>query len=190
MPSDEEMHLLQRFLCFALVAVPALAQTPPRARVVRPLMRADTAESAVKQAADQLGAERKIFERDIEVLAHLRAADAALADTMQPATAVQKAYEAVGKARSLPPEFLVMQGVIRAHQELETARRSPTNTDFGRLRSIIRDLALGPASRVAVRNALRLEDETLAWIKVQQLIADHLKVLTEIASQSLRAAEE
>jgi hypothetical protein len=176
-------------LSIATFAIPIVAQMTPRARVSRTTMSADGAESAVKQAAEQLVVSRKICERDIAVLTHLRAADDALADAIQPSNAVQKAYEEVVAAHRLGPEFFVMQGVIRAERALEDARRSPMTADFGRLRSILRDEAVGPASRVAVRDALRLEDEALAWLKVQQLIADHLRAISEISNQSLRAVE-
>jgi uncharacterized membrane-anchored protein len=185
------MHCFAIALSIAALAVPIAAQTPPP-RVVRAERSSQTsgvAEIAVKQASEQLVAIKKICERDIAVLAHLRAADDALADAMQPANAVQKAYEEVGAAKGLGPEFFVMQGVMRTERALEDARRSPMTADFGRLRSTLRDEAVGPASRVAVRDALRLEDEALAWLKVQQLIADHLRALSEISSQSLRAAE-
>jgi len=82
-----------------------------------------------------------------------------------------------------------MQGVVKSERALEDARRSPMTADFGRLRAILRDEAVGSASRVAVRDALRLEDETLAWLRVQQLIAEHLRSISEISNQSLRAAE-
>jgi hypothetical protein len=167
----------------------AFAQTSSRARVTRAAFFADGAEAAIKQAAEQLVAAKKPYERDVEVLRRLRSADDALSDTMQPSTAIQKAYEEVGEARRLAPEFVVMQALIAAHQTLEDARKSPGMADFGRLRGVVRD-ALGPASRVAVRNALRLQDETLAWLKVQQLIAEHLRSLSDIASNTLRAAEQ
>src|SRR6266403_753307 len=100
-------------LSIAILVSPIVAQTLPRARMPRPTMTAETAESAVKQAAEQLVGVKKICERDIGVLAHLRAADDALADAMQPTNAVQKAFEEVGAAKGLGPEFFVMQGVIR-----------------------------------------------------------------------------
>jgi len=157
-------------------------------------MSADAAEIAVKQAAEQLTIIKKICERDVDVLRHLRTADDALTDPMQPTNAVQKAYEEVDAAKSLAqspvPEFLVLQGVIRAEREVEGARRSPMTADFGHLRSVLRAEALGPASRVAVRDALRLQDEALAWLKVQQLIADHLRAIAEISNQTLRASEQ
>ncbi len=168
-----------------------LAQGPPKVvRPPRPSMSADAAEIAVKQAAEQLTIIKKICERDVDVLRHLRTADDALTDPMQPTNAVQKAYEEVDAAKSLNPEFLVYQGVIRAEREVEGARRSPMTADFGHLRSVLRTEALGPASRVAVRDALRLQDEALAWLKVQQLIADHLRAIAEISNQTLRASEQ
>lgn len=178
-------------LSLTILSLPLAAQVPPpRGRIMRPSsMLADTAESAVKQAAEQLVTLKKICDRDMEVLAHLRTADKALVDPMQPENAVQKAWEEVQAAIRLEPEFYVRQGVIRAKNEIEGARRSPASADFGHLRAVLRDQALGPASRVVVRNALRLEDEAVAWIKVQQLISDHLRVISEISSDSLRASE-
>ena len=177
-------------LLMAAVAGSIAAQPSPRGpRGPRPSQSADLAEGAVKMAMQQLVDSKKISERDIAVLTHLRAADDALADPMQPTNALQKAYEEVGAAKSLSPEFFVMQGVIKSERVLEDARRSPMTADFGHARSVLRDDAIGPASRVVVRNALRLEDETLAWLRVQQLIADHLRSLSEISNQSLRAAE-
>lgn len=166
------------------VTAPALAQRRPS----RPI-RADSAEAAIKQAAEQLAADKKIIERDLEVLRHLRIADAALADDMQRAAAIQKAFEAVAKAKSLGADFLVMQEIIRAERELESARRSPGTTDFGHLRNTVR-AGMGTASRVVVRNALRLEEETLSWLKIQQMIADHVRSLSEVTGDSLRAAEQ
>jgi hypothetical protein len=177
-------------LSLVTVAGSIAAQPSPRPmRGPRPSMTADIAEGAVKQAMQQLGEIKKISERDIGVLTHLRAADDALTDAMQPANAIQKAYEEVGAAKALGPEFFVMQGVIKSERVLEDARRSPMSADFGHTRSVLRDEALGPASRVAVRDALRLEDEMLAWLRVQQLIAEHLRSISEISNQSLRATE-
>jgi len=184
------MGRFRLILWIAVGALPLLAQTPTRVRTPRFPMRADMAEMAVKQAAEQLADEKKGFERDVAVLRHLRTADAALADSMQPENSLQKAFEEVTAAKSLGPDFLVAQGVIRVHHELENARRSPGATDFGHLRTVLRSEALVPASRVMVRNALRLEEETLSWLKVQQLIAEHLRTLSEISSTSLRASEE
>ncbi len=160
-------------------------------RVRRPVApgRAQSAEMAAKDAAQALAAVRKIYENDLVVLRHLRAADDALADPMQPNAAVQKAFEEVSAAEGLSSDFLVVDGVIHTRQALEEARRSPGTADFGRLRGILRDRALVPASRVAVRNAMALEEEIQAWIKVQVLIADHLRQLSELSSESLRASE-
>lgn len=180
-------------LSMATVALPLLAQgPPPRGRMVRPSMTADAAEAeaAVKQASERLVMAKKACDRDVDVLAHLRAADKALTDPMQPENAVQKAYEEVEAAKMAQPPFVVMQGVIRAERELEGARRSPVSTDFAHLRSVLRDEALGPASRVTVRDAAGLQDEARAWLRVQQLIGDHLRMLTEISSESLRASEQ
>jgi hypothetical protein len=176
-----------------LAATPALAQTrdrinrPPSGQRVTP--GANAAEMNVKLAMDQLANMKKMYDRDVEVLNHLRGADDALADNMQPSIALQKAYESVVKAHSLNPEFLVLQGVIKIEHELESARRSPVGADFGHLRGILRDDALGPASRVAERNALRLQEESLAWLRVQELISAHVRALTEIAGDSLRASQ-
>ncbi len=167
------------FLATPLLAQPAGRGGPQRAPV---------AESAVKQAAQQLAGEKRVFERDLEVMNHLRIADDALADNMQPSAALAKAFEHVEKARGLGADLLVMEGLIRIHRELESAKRSPATADFGRLRSVLRDDGLRPASRVVVRNALRLEEEVLAWIKVQELVSAHLRSLSEIAGDSLRAS--
>jgi hypothetical protein len=181
------------FLVLILAGASALAQQP-RDRVIRQPIRVGpgpgVAEAAVKQSMEQLASMRKMYERDIEVLNDLRGADDALADAMQPSIAIQKAYESVVRAHGRNPEFLVLQGVIKTEHELESARRSPIGADFGRLRSILRDEALGPASRLAARNSLRLQEETLAWLKVQDLIGAHMRALTEIAGESLRAAQK
>jgi len=181
------------FVVLMLLAAPLLAQTrerrPPVGYRTPPNLGAQSAEAAVKQAMEQLVTMKKVVDRDIEVLTHLRAADAALVDNMQPTVSIQKAYEEVEKAKALNPEFNVMQGVIKNERELEGARRSPIGADFGHLRTILRDEALGPASRVVVREALRLQEETAAWMKVQELIAAHVRALSDIASDSLRAAQ-
>jgi small-conductance mechanosensitive channel len=186
------MRKLFAALVLSLLGTSIVAQSPPRQRPTRPVApyAAQNAEAAIKQAMEQLASLKKSFDRDIEVLNHLQAADAALADAMQPANAIQKAYEHIVAAQALQPDFLVYQGVIRMQHELESARRSPAVADFGRLRSLLRDEALGPASRVAARNALRLQEETVAWLKVQELISAHLRVLSEIAGESLRAAQK
>lgn len=173
----------------ALLDMPVIGQEPPsrRSRAVSP--HTHGIEQAVKRAAERLANERKIFERDINVLRHLRAADDALADDMQPTAAIQKAYEQVDEAHRLEPPFVVQQGVIRIRQELESARRSPLSADFGRLRLLLREHALGPAARVAVANATRLQEETVAWTKIQELIAAHIRSLAEITGESLQASQ-
>ena len=166
-----------------------LAQSrPPSRQAMRVMPRAAQAEAALKQAMDMLGEERKAFERDLEVLKHIQAADAALTDPMQPSNAIQKAYDEIDKAKQLRPEFFVMQGVIKIANDLTEARRSPPSADFGRLRAVLQEHAEGPASRLVVSNALRLEEETLMWIKIQELIALHLKTLSELAGDSLRGS--
>ena len=174
------------------ISLPMLAQTPPPRRVIRPgpIPFVDNAESAIKQAADALANTKRIVDRDVAVVEHLRAADAALIDPMQPNNAVQKAYDEVNAAASPIPDFLVYQGIQKMQHELESARRSPMTADFPHLRSIMANDALGPARRVAVRDAIRIEDELLAWLRVQQMISDHVKTLSEISSQTLRASEQ
>ena len=189
------MRRLLLLIVLAFASATALAQTsPPRNRPpvpgFRPGPAVQSAEMAVKQAVEQLANVRKGIERDVEVLNRLRTADDALVDNMQPSNAIQKAYEQVEEAKRLGPDFTVMQGVIKIERELEAARRSPLGADFGHLRSILRDEALGPASRVVARNALRLQEETLAWMKIQELIATHVRTLSEIAGDSLRAAQK
>lgn len=177
-----------------LAGVTALAQTrdrinrPPSGQRVPP--GANAAEMNVKLAMEQLGSMKKAYERDVDVLNFLHGADDALADAMQPSNALEKAYESVEKAKGLGPDFTVMQGVIRIERELESARRSPIGADFGRLRSVLRDEALGPAIRVVARNSLRLQEESLAWLRVQELIAAHVRTLTEISGDSLRATQK
>ena len=186
------VYMRRLFVLLMLVSVAAFSQTsrnrPPGPRPTFP--GAQSAEMAVKQSMEQLAAMKKFVDRDAEVLGHLRTADDALADAMQPSIAIQKAYEEVVKAKSLNPEFLVMQGVIKSERELEGARRSPVSADFGHIRSVLRDEALGPATRVVIRHAQRLQEETVAWIKVQELIAAHLRALSEIASSSLQASQK
>jgi hypothetical protein len=178
-------------LSLLFVAVPLTAQTTPsRTQPGRVYAYAQSAEYQVKQAAEALAGERKVYENDLAVLQLLRTADVALTDPMQPANALQKAYESVDKAKSLGAEFLVMQGIIRMHHELDAARRSTATAEFPRLRAVLREHALGPASRVAVRNALKLEQELMAWLRVQQVISDHLRSVSAITGESLRAAEQ
>jgi hypothetical protein len=185
-------RLLTGLLAVAVTAS-LTAQTPqprPRRPVGRGPFTADTAEAAVKASIEQVGELKKVFDRDIEVLRHIRAADAALTDPMQPNNAIEKAHDAMTKAGSLNPEFLVAQGVVRTLRALEDARRSPVSTDFGRLRSILKEHAEGPASRLVVRNAARLQDEILAWLRVQELITVHARTMSEIVGENLRVSAE
>lgn len=177
-------------LAVAAVALPLLAQTPskPRPPYVQPLVRAEAIEGAIKQASTQLEQFRKVFENDIEILAHIRASDAALADAMQPMTSVETAWKEMNEANRLNPPFEVGQGVAKSLQLLDDARRSPTSADFGHIRSVIREWALGPASRRVVANAQRLEDSMTEWIKIQQMIGDHVRLMNDIAGRSLRAS--
>jgi len=155
-----------------------------------PFVRAEQVETYIKQAAEQLATLKKAFDRDIEILAHIRTADNVLVDSMQPTVAIEKANDEMRSAEALLPPFDVEQGVIASKRVLETARLSPTTTDFGKLRSVIRSEALGPASRAVTRNALRLNDEMNEWIKIQQMISDQLRMMSDISSTSLRAAEQ
>lgn len=175
---------MRKLLLMLVLTTTAFSQ-PARVKPIAP--NASGAEMAIKQAMDVLAQQRKVVERDLEVLTHLRSADVALTDPMQPENAMQKAYEEVDKAKSLGAEFNVAQGIIKVERELESARRSPMSADFGRLRAILREQALGPASRVIGRHALRLQEETLAWLRVQELISAHVRTLAEITGESLRA---
>jgi hypothetical protein len=182
-------------LVIVMFCLPLMAQSPRTSRggvsrVVPRNMLAGSAESAIRQAMDMLVAEKKMFDRDLEVLRDLHGAEDALVDPTQPNNAIQKSYEQVDAAKALNPDFLVMQGVITSQRALEQARLSPASTDFGRLRGIIRSEALAPAARLVARNGARLQDETLAWIKIQELISSHLRSLAEISAESLRAAQQ
>ncbi|HEX6100530.1 MAG TPA: hypothetical protein VF432_29715 [Thermoanaerobaculia bacterium] len=160
---------------------------PPRMSITDGPLSAD---AVLKQSIEHLGIEKKNMDRDLQVLARIRAADRALTDPMQPSVAVEKAFEEISEAERLNADFYVQQGIIRVRQEMAAARRSPASADFGRLAALIREHALGPASRVVVRNAIRLQEETLGWIAVQEKIATHLKMLAEITGESLRASDQ
>ncbi|HUO85305.1 MAG TPA: hypothetical protein VM534_09345, partial [Thermoanaerobaculia bacterium] len=149
----------------------------------------ERAQTAVKQAAQHFGEQKKLLARDLEILSHLQNADAALADVMQRGVALQKAYEEVSEAQRLGPEFLVEQGVLRVLGELDHARRNSSSADVERVRGILRSDALGPARRLVARNGLVLQQQTLEWIRVQELIAAHLRDLAEFTGESLRRAE-
>jgi hypothetical protein len=175
----------------AILFSTSLIAQPARRPMTRGESQAISAEHIVKQALEQMGNEKKAFERDIAVVRHLKAADAALRDPMQPAVAVQKAFEHVREAERLAPPVPreISLGVLRVRQELEAARRSPGSADFGRLRSFLNEEAIGPASRALVRRATRLQEETIAWLKLQESISELLRSLTEIVGGSLREAE-
>ncbi len=176
-----------RILLALLFSVSMFVEAQPQRRFVGPLPA--NAEMSIKQASEQLAAAKDAVEKNIAVLVHLRTADAALADAMQPENAIQKAFEEVEEAKRICPDFFVEQAIIKMSRELEAARRSPMSADFGRLRSLLHDNALVPASSVVVRDASRLEEETLAWLRVQELISAHVRSLSELASQGLKAAE-
>jgi hypothetical protein len=180
-----------KVLIALMMTVSVFAQTPrrykPTGAPIGP--HAMTAEMAIKQAMEGFGDRKKALDRDLEVLTHLRIADDALTDPMQPFNAIQKAYEEVDAAKSLTADFNVKQGTIKMERELESARLSPASADFGRLRAMLSKEALGPSVGVATRNALRLQEETLAWLRVQELISAHVRALSEITGDSLRAVE-
>lgn len=181
---------MRNLFLLIVIASSAFAQPSPPMRVRPTGQHVNNAEMAIKQAVEAAGMMRKAMDRDLEVLTHLRAADVALTDPMQPFNAMQKAYEEVDKAKSLRPDFDVYQGVIKVERELESARLSPASADFGRLRALLAEHALRPAARVVTRNALRVQEETLAWMKVQELISTHVRTMTELAGDSLRAVEK
>ena len=183
------MRALVGFLLVVTLSVPLSGQTSRPPAAGRSSTRAQSAEMAVTQAIEQLGRDKKTFDRDLAVLKHLRAADEALIDPMQPSVAVQKAFDHVDAALQLEPEFRVKQGVIQARSELEGARRSPASADFGRLRAILSREATVPAVKLVIRNAVKLQEETVQWIKVQELISQHLRVLSEITGESLRSSQ-
>jgi hypothetical protein len=181
------MRRILMVLVVTFVSTTLLAQRPSR-RVPPSLGPAVSAERMVKEAMERLGEERKEYERDLKVLGHIRNSDKALVDAMQPTVALEKAHDGISEAERLNPDFFLGQAIIHARQEIENARRSPAAADFERLRALIRD-ALGISSRLVVRNALRMQEETMAWISVQELIATHLKTLADITGESLRASD-
>jgi hypothetical protein len=179
-------------LLLLTVSGSALAQAPGRRRPVpAPQVYTFGAETAINQAMEQLAEEKKAYERDIAILRHLQSAEEALTDPMQPAISVQKAFEGADEANRLgSSDYLVRDGIIRLRRALDDARKSPGTADFERLRSLLRSDAIGPASRVAARNALQLQEETIAWLRIQQRISEHLKNLSEIGGESLRESQK
>src|SRR4029079_18575309 len=127
----------------------AQAQRPPRWAGQQTVM----AETAIKNAMEQLTNERKVDARELDVRQHIRAADDALADAMQPNNAIQKALDEISEAKRLNPDVVVMNGVLKALGELENAHRSPMAADFDHMRTTVRSDAAGPASRAVARNA-------------------------------------
>ncbi|HET8772450.1 MAG TPA: hypothetical protein VFP80_01615 [Thermoanaerobaculia bacterium] len=182
------MRRLLVVLAVTLVSTTLLAQRRPGRMPISD--GAPAAEGAVKQSMGRVVAEKKAMDRDLQILTHIRAGDRALTDPMQPTVALEKAHEEISEAGRLNVDFFVGQGLSRVRRGLEDARRSPATADFGRLRSLVQEQALGPSSRLVVRNATRLQEEMLAWIQVQELIALHLKNLAEITGESLRASDE
>jgi hypothetical protein len=177
----------------SMLAFSLSAQSPQPRRVLRPNprgynMQAASAEAAVKQAMEQLVPLKKNFDRDLEVLGHLLAAEEALGNDMQPHNALQKASDEVDEARRFAVDGATVQGVIKMQELLEQANRSPAVAEFSRLRALLHTEATGPAQRAVARNGSALQEEILAWIKVQELINGHLRAMTEISAESVRAS--
>jgi hypothetical protein len=167
------------------------AQAPPRVRPTRTPGFVANVEAIVKQAQEEFGASKSVYQRDIGVLEHVRAADTALIDPMQPSNAIQKAYEELDTAKSLgSSDYYVQNGIIRAQHEVENARLSPATADFGHIRSVLAEHAVGPASRLVAREGAALQEQVLAWLRIEQLITDHLHDLSELSNQALRAAQQ
>ncbi|HYM60982.1 MAG TPA: hypothetical protein VEZ11_08825 [Thermoanaerobaculia bacterium] len=184
-------------LSIAIFSLPLIAQPtrPPRVvdrqaqtRILQGT--SGTAETAIKQAMQQLATAKQKYDKDLEVLRHLRAADGALIDPTQPHNAIQKAFEEVSIAKQINPDFDILQGVITIEKALESARLSPAAADFGRLRAMMYSEAIAPAVRVVARDGAWLQEETLAWIKVQELISMHLHAVAEISAECLRVAQQ
>lgn len=147
------------------------------------------AERFLAAGAERLAERKKSYERDLGALRRIRAADEALVDPMQPAASLEKAHEELGKAKGLAADLILADGLVAAYDAIEAARRSPGSADFPRLRTIIRRECEGPARRIVLANAVALEEEILAWLKVQERIAEHLRLLSEIAGESVRASQ-
>ncbi|HEX7830669.1 MAG TPA: hypothetical protein VF787_13515 [Thermoanaerobaculia bacterium] len=170
-----------------MTSVAAVAQTPTYEPSGRPYT--GSVEANVKSAAMRFAERKEIIDKDIRAMAGLRAADKALTDPTQPGVAIEKAFERVDPVSGLTSDFLVRQGAIRVRQELEAARRSPSTADFGRLRAILQEEAIGPAVRVIARHGAELSEETMKWLALQELIAAHLRQLTETSAEALRATQ-
>lgn len=173
------------------IGATVLAQSERPRHFTKSTQRVHMIEISVKQAREEFAEAKKGYERDLAIVRHLQRADEALADPMQPAAAIQKAFEEVSEAERLDAaDRYVRQGVLRMRQILEEARRSPGSADFGRLRSLLMDEALGPAMRLALRNGTALQDEVDAWLGLQQQVTDHLRALSELTAESLRVSVE
>ena len=183
---------MRTLFLLVLVSTSVFAQQPRTVRRTPPTasQNVQQAEMAVKNAIERFGNERKALETMLEVHAHIRNADRALVDPMQPSIAIQKAFEEISEAQRKNAEPFLDSGLIRARNEIDAARKSPMSADLGRLRGIIRGQALGPSSRLVVRTSTTLQRETLAWISVQELIATHMKSLAEVTGEGLRTAQE
>lgn len=180
-----------------VLAFPAVAQRPRPPRPAMMANRADTVEAALKQAAEDLANLKKQIDIDLQVLVHIRAADDALVDAMQPTVAIEKAHDEISQAQTLEaskrffdPDFTVKNGLVKCMTEVERARLSPTTADFGHLRTVVREEGVGPASRRLVREATALSTQTAAWIRIQQQISDHLRVLGDIVAECLKASDQ
>ena len=78
------------------------------------------AETAIRSAMEQLTNDRKIYDRDLSVLLHIRSADDALADTMQPNNAIQKAFDEIQEAKRFNPEIPVMINRVESNFQAVT----------------------------------------------------------------------
>ncbi len=186
------MRILVMLMTITL-SIPMLAQSTPPRRIIPRASRgqeAEAAESYIKQAAEQLLPIKKRFDRDLAILHHINNVDEALSDESQPYNAIQKACDEIDEAKRLEPDFLVKQGVVASQQALDQARRGPGSADFSRLRTLVRTEAAAPALRAVARNGALLQEELLAWIKVQELISAHLRSLAEISAESVRVTQQ
>jgi hypothetical protein len=142
----------------------------------------DRLRSTINRMAEQLGEERKRYERSVAILRHLRTADKALIDAMQPTVAVQKALDEVMKAEGLSPNS---NSLVAMRQELERARLSPTTADFDRLRRLLRENTIDPFARGVLGTAASLQRELTAWLALQNDIANHMDALNQTIGAGL-----
>jgi hypothetical protein len=179
------MALMLVVLCSAA----ATAQPSGQSRRVPDKEFTYTVETAVRGATERLGQQLKFYAQDTQVLRLLREADDVLSDTMQPSASIQAALDRVQKAEGLASDVFLKNGLVEARNQLEAARRSPGSADFGRLRTMLLEDCIRPALRICLRNATRLQNETQAWLEVQDLIGAQLQLLSEAAYQSLSATQ-